>query len=174
MAKYCEIDGDEIILSSSAMQYVFGISDRTLTDWERAGCPKLGRGQWPLSQVLKWRSGALDYEAAGNDRAALRDKKLKAEALKTEEQARKAKMEREILEGKYVLKEDAYKAWASRIVELKSGLMNLTKSLPPEVAEQDAGTVEAAIRREVVNLLEQYSREGEYTPKVRKTKASEA
>jgi phage terminase Nu1 subunit (DNA packaging protein) len=172
MAKYCDIDDQEIILSSKAMQYVFGISDRTLTNWERDGCPKLGMGRWPLSQVLKWRSGALDYEATGNDRAALKDKKLKAEALKTEEQARKAKMEREVLEGKYILKEDAYKAWASRIVELKSGLMNLTKSLPPEVADQDARTAEAAIRREVVNLLEQYSREGEYTPKVEKAKTS--
>ena len=44
--------------------------------------------------------------------------------------------------------------------------MNWIKALPPELSGADARTVEAALRREVAILLEQYSREGTYTPRV--------
>ncbi len=165
MAKYCEIRGNAIVLSSQAMQNIFGISDRTLTDWERQGCPKLDRGQWPLREVISWRSGAIDSTAAGNDAGKLRSMKLRAEAALKATQATKARREMEILDGEYMRKEDIEQEWAGRIVELKAGLMNWVKALPPTLENTGARAIEATLRREVVGLLEQYSRKGKYTPK---------
>lgn len=166
MAKYFEAKGKDIVISSTAMQYLFGISDATLFDWERLGCPKEGRGRWSLRKVIAWRSGEMDIGVAGADRTKIKDAKLKAEAMLKAAQANKAKRELEILEGKYLPLEEIEQEWAGRIVELKAGLMNWIKALPPELSGADARTVEAALRREVAILLEQYSREGTYTPRV--------
>lgn len=166
MAKYVETNGKDVLLSTDAMQHTFGVTRQTLGNWEQQGCPKEGRGQWSLRKVIAWRSGEMDLGIAGADRTKIKDAKLKAEAMLKAAQANKAKREMEILEGKYLPIEDIEQEWAGRIVELKAGLMNWIKALPPELSGADARTVEAALRREVAILLEQYSREGTYTPRV--------
>ncbi len=165
MAKYVEMDGKDLILSTDAMQHVFGVSRQTLNDWEKSGCPKIARGQWSLRAVIAWRSGAFDRDLAGADRTKIKDAKLKAEAMLKAAQANKAKRELEILEGKYLPLEEIEQDWAGRIIELKAGLMNWVKALPPELENNDAREIEAVLRREVVELLENYSRDGTYTPK---------
>jgi len=173
MAKYVETNGKDVLLSTDAMQHTFGVTRQTLGNWEQQGCPKEGRGQWSLRKVIAWRSGEMDLGIAGADRTKIKDAKLKAEAMLKAAQANKAKREMEILEGKYLPIEDIEHEWAGRIVELKAGLVNWIKALPPELAGADARTVEAALRREVAILLEQYSREGTYTPKVETDDAPE-
>mgnify|MGYP001183601761 CR=1 FL=1 len=166
MANPEEVKGKDVLVSSPTLCYLFNVSARELTNWERLGCPKEGRGRWSLRKVIAWRSGEMDIGVAGADRTKIKDAKLKAEAMLKAAQANKAKRELEILEGKYLPLEEIEQEWAGRIVELKAGLMNWIKALPPELSGADARTVEAALRREVAILLEQYSREGTYTPRV--------
>lgn len=166
MANPKEDNSKDLLVSSSTLCYLFGVSAMTLTDWKRIGCPQEGHGKWSLRKVIAWRSGEMDIGVAGADRTKIKDAKLKAEAMLKAAQANKAKRELEILEGKYLPLEEIEQEWAGRIVELKAGLMNWIKALPPELSGADARTVEAALRREVAILLEQYSREGTYTPRV--------
>ncbi len=147
MGGYCDVRNKELILSSDAMCHVFGVSRQTLVDWERKGCPKINRGQWALSEVIQWRSGAFERDFEGADRTKVRDVKLRAEAALKTAQAAKAKREMEILEGKYLPQEEIHQEWAGRIVELKAGLMNWIKALPPELANADARNIEIVLRR---------------------------
>lgn len=43
-----------MILSMKVLTQLFEISDRTLTDWKRAGFTQHSRGWWDLQHVLKW------------------------------------------------------------------------------------------------------------------------
>lgn len=163
MAKYVACEGNEVILSSKAMQYLFGISDRTLTDWDRNGCPKLGRGQWPLREVLEWKKGDF-IQGEDLDKAKLQDRALIADTEYRESKAKREQRTLEILEGKYIAAEHVYREWTMRVAEVKSGLMNWVKSLPPVLDGLDAREIEKRLREEVQVILEKYSRNGAHTP----------
>lgn len=153
------------IVTTSDLSIIFGISDRAIRKWPEAGCPKLERGKWYLPDVISWKSGSF-VEGEDLDKEKLRERKLVADTNYREERAAKERLTREALEGKYMPREEVENEWASRIVELKAGLLNWRKALPPQLAEQDEATIEERLDIEVRDLLEQYYRTGTYTPKV--------
>jgi len=156
---------DKFIVSTSDLIYLFQISRKQISNWVEAGCPKLARGKWNLKDVITWRSGNF-VTSEDVDADNMRERKLVAETLYREEKAKKEKIQREALEGLYLPYEEVEKEWASRIVELKSGLMNWRKGLPPQLADQNEAVIEETLEREVRDLLEQYYRKGTYTPEV--------
>ena len=152
------------IVTTSDLSVIFGVSDRAIRKWPEAGCPKMERGKWYLPDVISWKSGSF-VEGEDLDKEKLRERKLVADTNYREERAAKERLTREALEGKYMPREEVVREWVSRITELKAGLMNWIKSLPPQLAQQEEHTIEERLDVEVRDLLEQYARTGSYTPK---------
>lgn len=82
-----------IEVSTPVLEEYFNVSRKTLAEWEKKGCPKLGRGKWDLISVLKWRGGLapLNNESEDNEDAYLR--KIKADAFLKEQQGQIAEIE---------------------------------------------------------------------------------
>jgi phage terminase Nu1 subunit (DNA packaging protein) len=77
---------------------------------------------------LHLQSGATGQKAADKKLAGLQERKLKAETDRTEEQARKAKLEREAMEGKMLPRADVELELAARAVVIDSGISGLIQS----------------------------------------------
>ena len=42
-------------VSTAFLAEIFGVTNKTLSEWEKKGCPKIQRGYWCPADVLKWR-----------------------------------------------------------------------------------------------------------------------
>jgi hypothetical protein len=161
---------EKFIVSTSDLIYLFQISRKQISNWADAGCPKLARGKWNLREVIAWRAGNFVVDGEINT-DNLTERQALATTLYREEKAKKEKIQREALEQLYIPKEEVAKEWAARILELKTGLANWRKGLPPQLAEQPEAVIEEVLEREVRDIFEQYYRNGTYTPKLDKVAA---
>ena len=146
------------VVSTQDVAYLFGITTRSVRKWKDAGCPHIegARGKWRLKDVIEWKVNMFlpDKDADPED---LKKREAVAETRWKEERALVKQFEREIMEGKYHPHDEVVQAWASRVVELKSALLNLVKQFPKEHRED--------VRESVYDFLAQYARDGKYTPK---------
>lgn len=124
----------------------FRISRATLSDWARAGCPKLGRGQWNLAAVFQWREehivGKLEVR---NDmaREKLRAQRAKAELLE---------MEAEVQRGGLIDRQTVADEFVKRTIVYKQDLL----ALPRRLAQwPDAALV---AKKQARRMMETYSR----------------
>ena len=66
---------------------------------------------------------------------------------------------------------DIEKQWARRVTEVKTGLLSLINMVVSQFTDPDIRlVVERVLRDEIHELLEQYARDGAYTPKATKKK----
>jgi hypothetical protein len=141
--------------------HFFSISHETLANWRKRGCPQEAYGKYDLQKVVFWKFGALNESS---DEA----RKIKADMLRAEFKAQKEKIQLEELAGHYMNKDEVEIAWASRVAEVKAGLMCLPRELAAEFTDAPIQrTVEAISREKVYSLLEAYYRDGKYTPEKR-------
>lgn len=162
--RFPDPEGGRFLLSSEYTARFFGVTPRTLLDWEKKGAPKASRGWWDPKAIMEWREGSAN---SGVDN--LTAKKLKAEVIYKEAKAAREQRMNLILEGEYVPLADIEDEWARRVTEVKSGLLALTNKIAGQITDPDIRLeVEQVIRDEVYELLEQYARDGTYTPNKRK------
>jgi len=159
------IDGKIALRAEKAGEF-FDVDERTIRNWDAKanGTLRIKRGWYDIKAIMDWRSG----QNAESDAA----RKLKAEADLKEEQATMARIEREILEGKYLSVDEVYTEWARRVSEVKSGLLALSKKVAAQFSDADIRIeVENILSDEIYDLLSQYARKGKYTPsKARKSR----
>lgn len=96
------------------------------------------------------------------------ERRLKADADAKEFDA--LLKEIKLLEAKNELisRDEVYKEWTGRIIELKKGLVAFANKLPPILYGLEKREMQSVILDEVYFLLKQYSREGYYCPKAKK------
>lgn len=143
----------------------FNVTRETLSNWEKKGAPKEGRGKWDIKKLNEWLGKGVI--AAKGEKVVLSDeaRKLRSDADYREFKTEKEKISLDKLRGDLIHIEDVQLEWASRILELKSGLRQLEKKIAPQIANQSIREVERVLRDEVYYLLESYSRDGAYTPR---------
>ena len=142
--------------------HFFSISHETLANWRKRGCPQEAYGKYDLQKVVFWKFGS------GNE-ASPESRKIKADVARAELRAKKEQLQFEVMAGQFIPKDDAEQEWASRVVEVKAGLMCLPRELAGEFTDTIVQrTVEAKAREKIFSLLESYSRDGTYTPKKKK------
>lgn len=156
-----------MIVSSKDLCEIFDVNSKTLSRWSQAGCPKLKKDQWDLRVILEWWTENI-YEPR-------LETEEKDESLKNARQRYwKAKAEREeinvsLIKGELIPKKELADLWGSRVVEVKQGLMNLADRLPPILEAKTQPEIRAIVHKEVVHLLNMYSRESKNTPKPKPT-----
>jgi hypothetical protein len=152
------LDGDKFYLNSEKTAEFFGVSTRTLINWndQSGGALKKDTGWWDIQAIMVWRT---DHETSNEAR------KLKAEADLKEEQAERARRDNEEKAGQLILATEVHTEWARRIIELKTGLLAMGRKAAGQFSDPDVRIeVEKIISDEVYNLLKQYARGGKYTP----------
>jgi len=153
-------EGDFFYLNSEKTAQFFDVTPRTVTNWKKRGAPQPKRGWWDLKKLVEWMG-------IGNEETMMA-RKIKAETSYREAKAEREQILKNELLGKYMQIEQVEEEWAKRVTEVKSGLMALARAVAAEFADPDIRkTVEKVVNNEVIDLLEQYSRTGRYTPKVK-------
>lgn len=102
---------------------------------------------------LHLQSGATGQTAADKKTIALQERKLKAECLRTEEQALKAKIEREASEGKLIPRDDVELELAGRAVALEAGYDHMVYTMASGLVELVGGD-QAKVDRLITAMLE--------------------
>lgn len=150
-------------VSTADLCKIFRVTAPTIGRWVQIGCPKLKRGVFLVSDVLYWWAENI-YEAK-------LETEEKDESLKNARQRYwKAKAEKEEiniaqLKSELIPKKKLADLWGSRVVEVKQGLLNLADRLPPILESKTQPEIRAIVHKEVVQLLNMYSRESKNTPK---------
>lgn len=160
-------EGGGFHLNSEKTADFFGVTPRTLLDWAKKGAPKVQRGWWDPKAIMEWR-GSVESDSGENSLAV---KKLKADVDYKEAKAIREQRMNQILEGEYVPVAEIETEWSRRVTEVKTGLLALTNKIAGQITDPDIRLeVEQVIRDEVYELLEQYARDGTYTPAGKKVK----
>ena len=151
----------------------YGKSVRTLRRWSRAGMPILPGNRYDLDQIDFWldtRKGVAPAqeqdskeaqgEPGGAPPAPPASGKDHWEAQNKEWQARQRELDYRKRAGELVEKSEVEQLFVARIVAVKQGLLSLERSLPPElIGCKSEREMAAVIRRSVIALLEEYSRQ---------------
>ncbi len=152
-----------MIVSSKDLCEIFDISPKTLSRWGRSGCPKLKKDQWDLQTIVEWWAENI-YEARI-------EREEKDESLKEARQRYwRAKAEKEeinvsLIKGEFIPKKKLADLWGARVIEVRQGLLNLSDRLSPVLIGKSQPEIKEIVHKEAVQLLEMYSRDGEFTPK---------
>ena len=149
-----EKDEIEIIFNTMQMARALGKSEATV---RRMDLVREGRGRWRLFASL--------------ERVRKTGTKEEKERWETELKAAKAQLEQIKLErerGELIPRAEIAKLWAMRAAEVKAGLMQLVRKLPPRLEGLEKEEMAEIIREEVYAVLKRYTRKGPYTPSKRK------
>ncbi len=158
---------EALFLFSSDIAVLFKRPESTIRRWASA-CnarkKKAGsRVKYYLPDIFEYYETEIapHFKESGEDLERVR---AELEKVKLE----KEKLNLAILKGEYVKKEQVEIEWAQRASELRQGLIALEYRLASRLANRklSISRVRELIRSEVLALLEAYTKEGEYTPKV--------
>ena len=137
----------------------FDVDTRTLTNWVSRGCPKDGYGKYNLKEVMLWLGRVATSESTEAKKAA-------AEARFRDSKAKMAEIQVEEKEGKLISLEEVSQEWALRALSVRITLTLLSKKIAALFPERRIRLMIEKVLKDVIqNALEQYSREGKYTPR---------
>lgn len=166
----------DFLVPLNVLSEVMGISVPTLRKYvNNFGAPQHSHGLYCLKDFVRWylksygvalESGDDQESADESDEGSLKRRQTKAETRYREAKAAQAELQLKIMRGEYLPKEEVESEWASRVSAVRVGLLNFAKSLPLDLVGKDAPEIEVVLRREAESLLNEYSRGGQYTPKV--------
>ncbi len=159
-------------VSTADLSEIFKVTKVTIGNWVKIGCPKIKKNLYDANAVILWWAENI-YEAKV-------EREERDEGLKGARQRYwKAKAEKEELgvaqtKGEIIPKKTLADIWCARISEVRQGLLSLPDRLPPVLVGKTQLEIREIIHKEVVSLLEMYSREGKYTPKPKKKASATA
>lgn len=166
MPSYVRIENGEILLNTEKTAEFFGVTRMALSLWTKKGAPKAARGWWNIRELMVWlgKAPVSGPDGAGGE-ASAEARKLAADAEYRELKAAREKIALEALMGQLMHRNEVAAEWSRRIAELKASLMALARKIAGQIPDPDARrVVESVIANEVRDYLEQYAREGRYTP----------
>ena len=147
--------------SRAIIGQVFGVNPSTVSRWVQRGLPKNKDGTFSIPATVEW---AVNQAKADN----IPDETEESRRWLTEfrkERALISRIERQKMEEKLISREDVVIAWVWRIGEVKTGLESLKDRLSPLLVGKTRKEISKILADEVWNLLDNYSRNGKFTPK---------
>ena len=159
---------EAIIVGQKALAEIFGVSERTVRNWIRAGLPRLSKRRFDRLQVQTWlarRDGqAVSRPAPGPDPC---QPFLPVERGKEFEDSRMKRARADLLEldlkvrrGELVPRAEVQQMFVARIMAVKQGLLSLPRALPPQLMVcQTEREMEPVIFKAVHDLLEGFARD---------------
>ena len=152
---------EDLLVSTAQLARLLDVSVYTIRGWAREeGLPRLRPGVFRLGEALRWWRERVSKRS---DKAEL--ERWTAEYRKAKAQL--AQMKLEVERGELIPRAEIAKLWAMRAAEVKAGLMQLVRKLPPRLEGLEKEEMAEIIREEVYAVLKRYTRKGPYTPPVR-------
>lgn len=150
--KDIKIVDEKICITSSALYKLLEINESTLVDWGQKGCPKVARGWWAISEVLRWRGliGTGGIKTSENlEDENLQELKLKAEIKYKESQIVINDFKNAISQGEYHKATDCNADMNYQFAVLKRLLLGLSRTIATDLS----GFVEQTHCRRMENMV---------------------
>ena len=149
-ARYDE-NGD-LIVSTTDLVNLFGVTKKTIAQWPGLGCPKIGRSTWNLREVIAWRGLGRRGDVNGEESDAV--KKLRADAEYKDAKAKQEAVRLQEMLGNLIPIDMMKDEWAMMFTEIRQQLLKLpndirakTYVLYPECSEEVTEIAEETIRQ---------------------------
>ena len=150
-----------LVVTTPVTASFFGITPSTLRNWKAKGCPSTGHGLWNLFQVFVWWQENI-MSSKGED------KNTKLGDIKTAYWGARARVERvkaDVLEEKYLPKEELATEWQYRAALYRAGLLAYSSRLPALLIGKDQLEMRGVLLKESSLLLASLSEDQKYCPK---------
>lgn len=156
--------GGRVCVGTSVLAGIFDVDRRTITRWEKQGCPKERRGVWCLSDVIRWRDekiqGKKDADANLED-LGLNEQKIYWEMRCREAQAENQKFKNAVLKGDYLEKGQAQKDLEAFFSVLKQAVLSVPRKAAiisaQYVGNERGREVENEVMGVMTDVLQQWS-----------------
>lgn len=116
---------------------LFQISRETLSNWQKKGAPKAGRGKWNIKELMEWR-----FDGKHTDSPEVR--KLKAEADLKEAKAAQEKIKLSVTQDEFVHVLTVRSELTRMLANLKKSLLSMGHNIASNLASLDMEAAEVA------------------------------
>lgn len=156
----CKYDENgDLIISTEDVSRAFGVTTKSVTDWNKAGLQRYERGMYRLKDVIKWRGLMRLGDATNKETDA--SKKLRADAEYKDAKAKQEAVKLQEMLGNLVPIEMIQEQWAFTFTDIRQQLMKLPNDIRarihtsyPECSEDVSVIAEEIIRRTLEGLSE--------------------
>lgn len=135
------IEEKKYIFSTADTCELFNISRQTLSDWEKKGAPKTGRGKWDIKKLMEWRF-------AGKHTESPETRKLKAEADLKEAKAAQERIKLSVKKEEYISAYEVQTELSRLLGNLKKSLLKIGHNVASNLASLDSDMA-ATAKKEV-------------------------
>lgn len=169
-----EVDG-QLLFSTTRLCELLGVTDKTLTNWKRSGCPQHSRGWWDIKEVLKWRGQIqVGEDAATKKGRNLQQEKLEWEVEYKKQQTELTRMKNDIADGKYIERDFVEMELSRFFLVFKKSTTALARKLGNMISGHvdpvEGRRAEQEIADTITDALEQMSVDGVYNARKAKRK----
>lgn len=152
-----------MIAGTNEIAELFGVTTMAVGLWVKKGCPKIGRGQWDVKEVLDWWIVNI-YQAPGGGAEADDESMLEAKRQYWTAKAEGERIKVEQTKGNLIPKKDIASEWSWRMAEVCNGLQSLAMRLPPLLEGKTPIQMREIIDKEQWSLRDIYCRTGRFCP----------
>ena len=127
----------KFIFTTADTGELFQISRETLSNWQKKGAPKAGRGKWNIKELMEWR-----FDGKHTDSPEVR--KLKAEADLKEAKAAQEKIKLSVTQDEFVHVLTVRSELTRMLANLKKSLLSMGHNIASNLASVDMEAAEVA------------------------------
>ena len=138
-----EIKDGQVIVRANEVTLIFGVTQRTINEWAKRGCPKIAKDTYNVREVMEWKY------AAENKPESLEAQKLKADVRYRESRADMEEMKRKVMVGEYIAVDDIKAELTDVFGQVKQAMLNIKSKVL-----QNLYTVYPDCAFDVANLVE--------------------
>jgi phage terminase Nu1 subunit (DNA packaging protein) len=168
-----KVINDKLCITTEYMAKIFDVNPRALQAWGEKGCPREGRGWWPIAEVMRWKGivgNGVSQE--GNEKINLNQKKTDADIKLKELKAQEAELKNGIMMGEFLRKDEVVTGLQKLLMVLKKSMQSYSRKVANEISPHvDAITtrrVEKMVMELTSDALEQIAFDGIYQPSKKK------
>ena len=147
-----------MLLQTKEIAEIFGVSPQAVNIWARSGCPKVGRGQWDVAEVVKWWAENIYSSNSANEDEGLAEAKRRYWSSKADREKLRVSQEKSEL----IKLDDVHIAWARRAMEYKSACTGLVNALPPLLEGKSQPAMRKTIDDHVWAIFDRVTRTGRF------------
>ena len=144
-----EIKNGQVIVRANVVSLIFGVTQRTINEWAKRGCPKTAKDTYNVREVMEWKY------AAENKPESLEAQKLKADVRYRESRADMEEMKRKVMVGEYIAVDDIKAELTDVFGQVKQAMLNIKSKVL-----QNLYTVYPDCAFDVANLVEDEGERG--------------
>jgi len=150
---------DKLFLTTKELCELFSRHERTIQRWIEKAKPREKEGKYYAPDLFLYFENNISRKSTNKNKEEL---EIALKQIKLERETFNLAKEK----GEYVKRDEVELEWAQRVSEIKSGLLALEFRLSTQLANKKRSLAKTReiIKKEILDLLWSYVRDGKYTP----------